>query len=705
MDTTNHRPAPDAGPDLPRIALAGNPNAGKTTIFNAITGARQRVGNYPGVTVERREGDARHRGRRLRVIDLPGIYSLAAQSPDERVAREVLLTERPDVVIQVVDAGNLERNLYLTTQLLEMKTPLVLAFNMMDEVEHKGTRIDREQLAQLLGAAIVPTVGSREEGIAELLDAAIATADAGQRPKVEVRYGSELDAAVAAIQSALPTGDDAGPDWRWLAVNLLGGDGQAERWAAQAGAETALAKARSERARIKGLLGDDAGVLLADARYGWVRGALAETVRLRAGEGRTTTDRVDAVLAHRVLGLPIFLLLMWLTFAATFKLGKPAMELVERAVALTGSAVSAAMPAGHEELRSLMVDGVINGVGGVLVFLPSIMILFLMVALMEDSGYMARAAFIVDRAMHLVGLHGKSFIPLFIGFGCNVPAIMAARALENKRDRITTILVVPFMSCSARLPVYVLLAGAFFPRAQATVVMSLYLLGIAVALVMARLLRTYVVAGPPTPFVMELPPYRLPTPKALLIHVAERAWLYLKKAGTIILAFSIAVWFLSSYPRGAAAPGTLERLAGSYAGTYGRLIAPALRPIGLGDWRIGVTLTTGLAAKEIVISTLSTLYSLDRDPAGSPSGANPAEARTQALRDRIAADGFLTPLRAYALMTFILLYVPCLATIAVARRELGSWKWTALMIAMTVSVAYLTAGAVYWLGVLLGAGE
>jgi ferrous iron transport protein B len=698
------------------LALAGNPNSGKTTMFNAITGARQHVGNYPGVTVERKEGDAVHRGARLHVIDLPGTYSLSAHSPDEKVARQVLLEERPDVVVQIVDAGNLERNLYLTVQLLEMKTPLVIALNMMDEVEKKGMKIDVKQLAALLGVPIVPTVGSREQGIGELLDRALEVAVSCRVSPVEARLGAELEKAVEAVKGAEPTRKGAGRfEPRWLAIKLIENDPEVIGWVIEAEGLQAVAKAREMQERLKSIMGDDPEILVADARYGWVHGAVAETVSLTEGHMPSLTDRVDTVLANRVLGLPIFLFFMWATFAVTFTLGAPLSDLVGKGFIWLGAEAGALLPEGM--LKSLVIDGAIAGVGGVMVFLPNILLLFMMVSLMEDSGYMARAAFIVDRVMHLVGLHGKSFIPLFLGFGCNVPAIMGARVLENERDRITTIMVSPYISCSARLPVYVLLAGAFFPAKQAgTVIFAMYILGIAVAMVMARFLRVYVVKGPPTPFVMELPPYRLPTARAVVLHMFERGYMYVRKAGTIILSVSIIVWFLSNFPTqrhyspevaGAlAAAGSVEklppglrgkaqaeRLAGTYAGRIGGVMAPVLGPAGLGNWKVAMSLFAGFVAKEIVVSTMGTLYSLGEAPNESPD-----------LRAALRADPFFTPLRAFAMMVFVLLYTPCLASVAVARRELGSWKWTLVMVGSSLMVAYLLATATWWGGKLLGLG-
>jgi len=704
-----------AGQEDIYIALAGNPNSGKTTIFNSLTGARHHVGNYAGVTVERKEGGLVHHGRKLRIIDLPGTYSLSAYSPDEMVARRVILEEQPDVVVQIVDSGNLERNLYLAVQLIAMKIPVVLAFNMMDEVKKRGIKIDLDQLSVLLGVPIVPTVGNRGEGIADLLDKAMEVAENHIPPKVEIRFGSELDRArenISHLLSGRRFSEKYAPEW--VSIKLLEGDPEVISWLEESGEQEVLDKAEQERERIRDLMGDDPEILLADARYGWLHGAVAETMRLTVEDRRTISDQVDTVVANRVLGLPIFFFVMWLTFYITFKLGDPLADLVHQGFLLVGGLVADGLAPGL--LRSLLVDGVIAGVGGVVMFLPNIMLLFFMVSLMEDSGYMARAAFIVDRVMHLVGLHGKSFIPLFLGFGCNVPAIMGTRILENERDRRATIMVSPFISCSARLPVYVLFAGAFFGDNAGNVIFSLYLLGIVVAMVMARLLRVYVIRGEPTPFVMELPPYRMPTAKSVVVHMWERAWMYLKKAGTIILAMSILVWFLSNFPsdvkyspqleKGIDRYGSVEklpedlrveasqqRMEQSYAGMLGGAISPLLAPAGLGDWKVSISLVTGLVAKEVVVSTMSTIYSMGETGAESPK-----------LQETIKKDPFFSPLRAYTFLVFILLYIPCLATLVVAYREMASVKWAAIMLAMTIATAYVTSAAVWHLGNLFGLG-
>ena len=617
--------APQRDPNAFRLALAGNPNSGKTTIFNALTGDRQHVGNYPGVTVERKEGLALFRQATIQVIDLPGAYSLTSHSPDEMVARRVLLDERPEVVAQIVDAGNLERNLYLTTQLIAMKTPLVLVLNMMDEAQKRGIRIDLPALSALLGVPIVPAVGYRREGIDELLAAATEVAAAVRRPAVEIHYGPELDLALGRLSDAVAgTALTKKYDPDWLALQLLEADPEVTGWFREAGEDRALRAAEAERARLRTLLGEDPEILLADARYGFVHGALAETVRRPAHDRIALTDRVDTVLANRVLGLPIFLLIMLLTFEVTFRGGAPLARLIGIGAERLGAAAAALLPAGI--LSSLLVDGVIAGVGGVLQFLPNIMLLFIMVSLMEDSGYMARAAFIVDRAMHLAGLHGKSFIPLFLGFGCNVAAIMGARILESERDRRLVIMTAPFISCSARLPIYVLLAGSFFPPAAAgLVIFSLYLLGIVVAMTAARLLAIFVVTGPTTPFVMELPPYRLPTLRSALLHTWFRAWLYLKKAGTIILAMSILVWFLSHYPAPPAGATPAERTERSLAGIMGKALAPALGPAGLDNWKVTIALLTGVVAKEVVVSTLGTIYAGENGDRANDDQSGPGE--------------------------------------------------------------------------------
>jgi ferrous iron transport protein B len=533
------------------IALAGNPNSGKTTLFNRLTGARQQVGNYPGVTVERKEGFCEHRGTRIRVIDLPGTYSLSAYSIEEIVARQVIVDEEPDVVVDVVDASNLERNLFLATQLMELPAPLLLAFNMSDVAETRGYQFDLEGLAGLLGVDIVSTVGHKGVGVDELLDTAVRIADEGQpRPRAQVRYGRELEDEIARIEKLLEEDRPLVRRYgsRWVALKLLEDDKVVtERLEGSPAAE----EAARAIPRLESVYGDHPEIITADRRYGFISGACQETVRHTVESRHNRSDQIDALLAHRIIGLPIFFALMYVVFQLTFTLGDPLMGWIETLFGWTGAQISMLWPKSADSLlRSLLVDGIIGGVGGVIVFLPNIVFLFLAIAILEDTGYMARAAFVMDHFMHKFGLHGKSFIPMLIGFGCSVPAIMATRSLENERDRLTTMLVAPLMSCGARLPIYALIIPAFFPSAwHGPMLWLIYVIGIALALVSAKLLRATLFRGDSTPFVMELPPYRMPTVHGTLIHMWGRSWHYLKKAGTIILGISIVLWVLTIFPQ------------------------------------------------------------------------------------------------------------------------------------------------------------
>ncbi len=682
------------------IGLAGNPNAGKTTVFNALTGAHQHVGNYPGVTVEKKEGIATHAGRELRIIDLPGTYSLTAYSMEEIVARDFVVHEKPDVIIDVVDASNLERNLYLTTQFIELQQPTVVALNMIDVAEMSGKRIDHELLGELLGVPFVPCVAARGQGMRELLDAAIRVADENRKPALHMRFGSELDCHVDQIEAMLVASElqsDAAP--RWLAIKLLENDARVREMVEKqaAGADEILAAVDSARSHIERIVGDDAEVAIADQRYGLASGAVRQAMQHDQTRRIDWSDAVDRVLVDRVLGLPIFVLFMWLMFEMVFRLGGPPMEWVEAFFGALASYASSVLPDG--DLKSLIVDGIIGGVGGVLVFVPNIALLFIAISLLEDSGYMARAAFVVDKVMHHVGLHGKSFIPMLIGFGCTVPAVLATRTLDRERDRIVTMMIVSFMSCGARLPVYILLAGAFFaPHVAGKVIFSVYALGVAVAMFMALVFRSTLLKGPTTPFVMELPPYRMPTLRGVAIHVWERAWHYIKKAGTVILGFAIAMWVLMSYPKPPAdmlegldaAHQATVALEYSAAGRMGKAIEPALRPLGF-DWRIGVALIAGFGAKEVVVSTLATAYSMAE-----------AGGETENLQAVLRRQPGLSPLVAYALMVFVLMYVPCLGTIAVIYRETGSWRWPAFAATYTTVLAWIAAFIVYNVGSLLG---
>jgi len=679
------------------VALAGNPNSGKTTVFNAITGAHQHVGNYPGVTVEKKEGQRRLGDTLLHVVDLPGTYSLTAYSLEEIVARNFVINERPDVVVDVVDASNLERNLYLTTQFIELGVPVVVALNMIDAAEARGREIDVELLSQLLGVPVVPTIASRGEGIDQLIEVAIETARTRRAPSRQVRYGHELEEHIAEITELVESAGGLDPlPARWVAIKLLEDDDEVRQQVVEqlANGEEVLERVARVRVHLEKVIGDDAELALADRRYGFINGACAEATTTSTEHRIDWSELIDNVVTSRLLGIPIFLVLMWAMFELVFRLGAPPMAWLEALFGQIGARVAMMLPDGP--LESLIVDGIIGGVGGVLLFVPQILLLFLAISLLEDSGYMARVAFVVDRVMHYVGLHGKSFIPMLIGFGCTVPAIMATRTLESRRDRLTTMLVTPLMSCGARLPVYVLLAGAFFrPEVAGKVIFAIYLLGVILAALMARIFRSTLLKGPMAPFVMELPPYRMPTVAGTLLHMWERGWAYVRKAGTVILAASVIMWALLSWPKPPieADQADLPPIAYTAAGHIGRAIEPVLRPLGF-DWKIGISLVAGLAAKEVVVATLATTYSIDE-------GDDGGKAR---LSEALRADPTFSPLVAVALMVFVLIYVPCVASMAVLWRESGSVKWLTVAVVYTISLAWLMSFIVYQGGRLLGFG-
>ncbi len=679
------------------VALAGNPNSGKTTVFNEITGARQHVGNYPGVTVEKKEGEREFAGRALHVVDLPGTYSLTAYSIEEIVARDFVIEEHPDVIVDVVDASNLERNLYLTSMFIELDVPVVVALNMMDVAEARGKHIDVTLLAELLGVRVVPLVARRGEGMKELLAAIVDAADHGQGQEVHVNFGPELEPHIAQLAGEISSRELADHlPARWLSIKLLEDDAQIRRRFEAAGeaGRAVLARAEEARRHLEQMIGDDAEVALADRRYGFVSGACREAITDAQLQRTDWSERVDAVVANRVIGLPVFFLFMWLMFEMVFRLGNPLMGWLDTFFAWLGTLTRATVPPG--QLQSLLADGIIGGVGGVLVFLPNILLLFLAISFLEDSGYMARAAFVVDRIMHQVGLHGKSFISMLIGFGCTVPAVLSTRMLESPRERLVTILVVPLMSCGARLPVYILLAGAFFPAAWAgKVIFAVYALGVFLALLMARLFSKFLLTGPSRPFVMELPPYRWPTLKGTAVHMWDRGWMYVKKAGTTILAMSICMWFLLSHPTlppdatltdEQSARAAIEH---SYAGRLGKFLEPALRPLGF-DYRIATSLVAGLAAKEIVVSTMATVHSLGE-----------SDATSRELREALRRDPVFNPLVAVTLMVFVLIYIPCAATVAAIYKETGSWRWTGFAVGYTCVLAWAVAFVVYQVGRLL----
>ncbi|MDD2472641.1 MAG: ferrous iron transport protein B, partial [Methanoculleus sp.] len=630
-----------------RIALTGNPNVGKTTLFNELTGSRQHVGNWPGVTVEKKTGRISRNGYEIEVVDLPGTYSLTAYSADEIVARNFLLDEKPDAVIQVVDATNLERNLYLTTQLTELGVPVVIALNMADMAEAQGDTIDRTRLSEFLEVPVVRTVGTRGEGLDDLIEAAIREAKTSPHHEHTIGYGGDVEAKIAALVDALSADKSLAKRYplRWLAVKLLEGD------------ENVLARVREgpASARVQSILSsidsDEYEAVMADKRYEAIAAILPQVHRTDI-KGATFSDMVDRVVTNRYLGIPIFLALMWGAFELTFTVAAPFATAIEVLFAwLAEVSVTSLEPAW---LGSLIGDGIIGGVGAVLVFLPNIFILFLILALLEDSGYLARAAFIMDRPLYAIGLPGKAFIPMLIGFGCNVPAIMATRSIESEKDRLLTILVNPFMSCSARLPVYVLFAGAFFGAQAGGVMFFLYVLGIVVAIASAKLFRSTILPGEVSPFVMEMPPYRIPTAMTSLIHMWGRGSMYLRKAGTIILLGAMVVWALASFPYGVEY-GSAE----SFAGMLGHLIEPLVAPLGF-DWKVAVALIFGFLAKEVVVGSLGVLYGTGEET----------------LSEALLVDPGLSSATALALMVFVLLYMPCVAALGVIKKETGSWKWT-----------------------------
>lgn len=687
-----------------RIALAGNPNCGKTSIFNALTGTRQHVANYPGVTVERRTGTFSLGDAIVEVVDLPGTYSLSAFSPEERVAEDELAAG-PDVVVVVADSMQLQRNLVLLAQVLLAGANPVLCLNMADEARAAGQKLDVPLMEKLLGFPVVETVARTGEGL-DALREAIRSAAAAPLPRHRVVLGEELDGALSAIAPLLP--GEVGPRQReWAALRLLLEAGEpGPRIEGPAGREKAAAEARRQRARLEAKHERAISVFVAERTFGFVDGLLRETrTPPPRVDARVLSDRLDDVVAHRWLGLPIFAAVLYGIFWLTFTVGEAPMGWIESGVGLLGSAVSRLWPEGSESvLRSLLVDGVIAGVGGVLVFLPNILLLFLGLALLEDSGYMARAAFLTDRAMHRFGLHGKSFLPMMTGFGCTVPGILATRTLENERDRLTTMLVLPLMSCGARLPIWMLLVPAFFPPAwRAPALWLIYASGIALALLLALLLRRTLLPGEDAPFVMELPPYRIPTLKSVVLKMLDRGGLYLRKAGTVILGISILLWAATSFPKpssyavdarlaaGEAIPESdlanaraAEKLSVSVAGRAGRLLEPVFAPLGF-DWKMVTAMIGAFAAKEVFVAQMGIVYAI-----------SDAEEGADGLRARLARD--YAPLVGISLILFLLISAPCMATIAVTRRESGRWRWALLQLFGLTAVAWLVSFTVFQVG-------
>ncbi|MFA5014549.1 MAG: ferrous iron transport protein B [Actinomycetota bacterium] len=703
------------------VALSGNPNSGKTTIFNNLTGLRQHVGNYPGVTVEKKTGMVDYKGYRINIVDLPGIYSITAYSLEEIVTRNFIINEKPNAVIDVVDSSNLERNLYLATQLIELEVPLILAFNMTDIVKKSGKKIDVELLSELLGVSIVEMVGSRGLGSKELLEAVISVVKSKKEKKVELKYGEEVENEISRIISVLKEQKALtyNFDTRWIAVKLL----EQDREIIDIIKKTSGPKyskideiVRSSINHITSILRDPPEVIIADARYGFIKGALLEAYKETGSEKLDRSEKIDRILTNRILGIPIFAIIIWLMFQFVFSLGKYPASWLELGFEKLSILVTNVVPQGL--LRSLLVDGIISGVGGVITFTPNIMLLFFAIAVLEDSGYMARAAFVMDRVMHKIGLHGKSFIPLVIGFGCTVPAYMGSRILENRKDRLVTMHINTFMSCGARLPVYILFAGAFFPAAAGNVIFSIYFIGIIVAVIMAKILRATRFKGESDPFVMELPAYRIPTLKGIMIHTWERAWMYIKKAGTIILAITILMWILFTFPMignnysqsytgkikeieqsyqygeitdpehrreitAVEAEMAGERLAYSAAGRIGRFLEPVFKPLGF-DWKMVVATISGVAAKEVIVSTMSTLYSIQGTGEESDSL-------------KVALNEHYTPLVGYNFMLFTLLYFPCMAAMVMFRKEAGT-KEMLFQIGYTLLLAWVVSFLVFQIG-------
>lgn len=707
------------------VALVGNPNCGKTSLFNFASGAHEHVGNYSGVTVDAKEGTFQQDGYTFRIVDLPGTYSLSAYTPEELYVRRHLSEEQPDVVINVLDASNLERNLYLTCQLIDMDVRSVIALNMYDELERSGNKFDYESLSRMIGTPIVPTISRTGFGIEDLFKRVIKVYEEEDPVirHIHINYGEVLEKGITNVRHAIKQNGNVAKSLskRYLSIKLLEGDPEIERFIQTLpGSETIIEERDRNVTQIEELLLEDSETAFTNARYGFISGALRETYEQNKIKEATSTQIIDLFVTHKVLGFPIFILFMWIMFEATFRLGAYPMEWIENLVGWIGNFVRGNMSEGP--LKDLLVDGIIGGVGGVIVFLPNILILYLFISFMEDSGYMARAAFIMDKIMHKMGLHGKSFIPLVMGFGCNVPAIMASRTIESRNSRMITMLVNPLMSCSARLPVYVLLAGAFFPNNASFILLSLYVCGILLAVVMARLFKRFLFKEEDVPFVMELPPYRMPTAKSIMIHMWEKAKQYLHKMGGVILVASIIIWFLGYFPRHSEMGDAfdkqiaevenaeldskektetiaeLERLKNmehqknSYIGTIGQTIQPVLHPLGF-DWKMSVSLLTGMAAKEVVVSTLSVLYTGDEED-------------SQVLSERIKQDldeegnPVFTPLIALSLMLFVLIYFPCIATISAIVNESGSWKWGIFVIVYTCVLAWIVSFVVYQTGSL-----
>ena len=706
------------------VALVGNPNCGKTSLFNIASGSHEHVGNYSGVTVDAKEGYFDFQGYHFRIVDLPGTYSLSAYSPEEIYVRRHIINETPDVIVNVVDASNLERNLYLTTQLIDMNVRMVIALNMYDELQASGNTLDYIMLGQLFGVPMIPTVSRSGKGIEELFHVIIniyeggdfldrkgkvrtevlndlrnwheeyvpdhgfgSHKEEGEHPRgfyrhIHINHGPELERSIDEVKRVISVNEDIRHKYstRFLAIKLLENDSDLEQIVQGLPNGKEILEVRNREAqRLRDVINEESEQAITDAKYGFIAGALRETYVDNHKDASRTTHIIDSIVTHRVWGYPIFFLFLYLMFEGTFVLGDYPMQGIEWLVDTLGSLIRNNMSEGP--LKDLLVDGIIGGVGGVIVFLPNILLLYFFISLMEDSGYMARAAFIMDKIMHKMGLHGKSFIPLIMGFGCNVPAIMASRTIENRKSRLVTMLINPLMSCSARLPIYLLLVGAFFPNNASLMLLLIYAIGILLAVVMARLFCRFLVKGDDTPFVMELPPYRMPTSKTIFRHTWEKGAQYLRKMGGIIMVASIVIWALGYYPNHDAYESVTEQQENSYIGRIGKAMEPVIEPLGF-DWKLGIGILSGVGAKELVVSTLGVLY------------VDNAEADAVSLGERIP----ITPLVAFAYMVFVLIYFPCIATLAAIKNESGSWKWALFAAFYTTALAWLMSFVIYQIG-------
>ena len=674
------------------VALVGNPNCGKTSLFNLASGAHEHVGNYSGVTVDAKEGYFDYQGYHFRLIDLPGTYSLSAYSPEELYVRKHIIEETPDVIINVVDTGNLERNLYLTSQLIDMNVRMVVALNMYDALKNSGNDLNVDGLSELLGVPMIPTVCRDGQGIENLFNAIINLyegADLLGEDKnrfvhhIHINHGPELERSITALRNEISRIEDIKHKYstRFLAIKLLENDKDIERRITEElpNAKDILDLRDKEALRIQDIMNEDSEQAITEAKYGFISGAMLETFTDNHKDKEVFTRVVDNIVTNKYLGFPIFFIFLYIMFWVTFTIGQYPMDWMEAGVGLIASLAENYMPDGI--LKDMVIDGVIGGVGGVIVFLPNIMILYLFISLMEDSGYKARAAFIMDKIMHKMGLHGKSFISLIMGFGCNVPAIMATRIIESRKSRLVTILVNSLIPCSARLPIFLIMIGAFFPNNGTLVMMSLYIIGIALAVIMARLFSKFIVKGEDTPFVMELPPYRMPTSKAVMRHTWEKGKQYLKKMGGIIMIASIIIWFLGYFPNHDAYDSVPEQQENSYIGQIGKVMEPIIEPLGF-DWKMGIGIISGVGAKELVVSTLGVLYT------------NEGDLDKIDLTDRLP----ITPLVAYGYMLFVLIYFPCIASIVAIKQESGGWKWAMFVAFYTTALAWIVAFLSYHIG-------